>query len=211
MFLVGCALSLALLSPPQRAASPAEYAILHGSAVVTKTSAHEIAIVVNAYREEAQADRLADHVFRFWTEAEVPEIALTSRAASIEFRGDELIVVAADRQWFIALTVGDNRQPPAAPGGFTASRLVGYGLNHETGPAVNRMPFVEDPEVTTGRVQQVDHGDGTGAVGSCDAGGRGSTSCSLTSVTSSCSVSCTSGFYACCKYAPENTCKCIKY
>jgi hypothetical protein len=43
--------------------------------------------------------------------------------------------------------------------------------------------------------------------GSCDSGGEGATACSI----SGCSVSCASGYYACCKIGIlSNECKCVK-
>lgn len=48
--------------------------------------------------------------------------------------------------------------------------------------------------------------------GTCDAGGPGSGSCSITQGAYSCSVSgCSAGTYPCCKYGPQGgtpTCKC---
>ncbi len=48
--------------------------------------------------------------------------------------------------------------------------------------------------------------------GDCKAGGEGATSCSLGSGATGCSVSCVSGFYACCVYTPmgPNDCHCDK-
>jgi len=43
----------------------------------------------------------------------------------------------------------------------------------------------------------------------CTSGGTGSTSCSVGDVWSSCSVSCGSGYYACCQ-GSDNTCHCVK-
>jgi hypothetical protein len=44
--------------------------------------------------------------------------------------------------------------------------------------------------------------------GSCSSGGEGSTGCSIDDFTGGCSVSCGSGYYACCK-SSNNTCVCI--
>lgn len=43
----------------------------------------------------------------------------------------------------------------------------------------------------------------------CDGGGSGSTECAIGDIYSNCSVSCASGYYACCQ-GSDNTCKCIK-
>lgn len=45
--------------------------------------------------------------------------------------------------------------------------------------------------------------------GGCSSGGEGSTSCEIHDVLSGCSVSCGSGYYACCS-SGSNTCTCVK-
>ncbi|MBG0782437.1 MAG: hypothetical protein H0S84_09235 [Bacteroidales bacterium] len=50
---------------------------------------------------------------------------------------------------------------------------------------------------------------GGGSNSDCTSGGPGSTSCSVGDIWSSCSVSCSVGYYACCK-GSNNTCECIK-
>ncbi len=52
--------------------------------------------------------------------------------------------------------------------------------------------------------------DGSGGAGDCTSGGTGSSSCSIGSWPDvSCSVTCNSGYYACCK-SSTTTCTCIK-
>src|SRR5258707_1148039 len=100
------ALVLVLLSRSLYAAKPVtdgplpaadDYTVLAGKVTIATIDEHMIGVIVNdggAYR----------HLFRFWTNASVKAFRATSQSASIEFRVDELIVMAADQEWFYALS-----------------------------------------------------------------------------------------------------------
>ena len=99
------ALVLALLSTASYAARPVtdgplpsadDYTVLAGKVTIGTLDAHTIGVLVDdggTYR----------HLFRLWTETSLKTFRVSSQSASIEFRGDELVVMAADQEWFYAL------------------------------------------------------------------------------------------------------------
>lgn len=214
------ALVLVLLATVAYAAKPVtdgplppadDYTVLAGKVTIGTIDAHTIGVVVDdggSYR----------HLFRLWTNASVKTFRVTSQSASIEFRGDELIVMAADQEWFYALvtTTGDFHAP-RQPIGFTAARYVGYGLNHEIravaarSAGISRRIIALDCDDFDTCVFNLDYGiGGSGGGGSCDAGGVGSSSCSTSNTHGSCSVTCSAG-YACCTAATSTAnanCRC---
>jgi hypothetical protein len=215
------ALILVLLSTAVYAARPGndgplppadDYSVLAGKVTIGTIDAHTIGVLVDdggQYR----------HLFRFWTEASVKTFRATSQSASIEFRGDELVIMAADQEWFYALvTASGDAHAPRQPIGFTGSRYVGYGLNHEIrriatqpsgkGRHIVALDLCDDFDSC---VFNLDTGlGGSGGGGSCDSGGVGSTSCSTSNTHGSCSVTCNAG-YACCTAATSSAnanCRC---
>jgi hypothetical protein len=213
------ALVLVLLSTALYAAKPVtdglvpsadDYTVLAGKVTIGTINAHMIGVLVDdggPYR----------HLFRLWTEAPLTTFRASSQSASIEFRGDELVVMAADQEWFYALvTAAGDRHAPRQPIGLTGARYVGYGLNHEIRPVAARMPgtgrhivaldFCDDFDSC---VFNVDYGVGGGASG-CSAGGLGATSCTITNSYGSCTIACSTG-YACCVAATSTnnaSCSC---
>jgi hypothetical protein len=177
--------------------SPDDYTVLAGKVTIGTIDAHMIGVFVDdggPYR----------HLFRLWTETPLKTFRASSQSASIEFRGDELVVMAADQEWFYALvTNAADRHAPRQPVGFSGARYVGYGLNHEIRPVVRKaagdrrrivaLDFCDDFDSC---VFNVDYGAGGGGTG-CSAGGAGSTSCTISNSYGSCSVTCSTG-YACC-------------
>jgi len=189
-----------------------DYSVLSGQATIGTIDAHTIGVIVNdggPYR----------HIFRFWSNTVVKPFRMTSESASVEFRGDELIVMASDQEWFYALvtTTGDFHAP-RQPMGFTATRYIGYGLNHEIRPFAVRQPAngrhiiaLDDCADFGLCLDNLDYGLGAGGGGTCDSGGAGSTSCSTANSHGSCSVSCMNGSYACCTNATATAnanCRC---
>ncbi len=213
-------LVLVLLSTPLYAAKPLtdgpmpsadEYTVLAGKVTIGTIDAHMIGVVVDdggPYR----------HLFRLWTEAPLKTFRASSQSASIEFRGDELVVMAVDQEWFYALvTTAADRHAPRLPVGFSGARYVGYGLNHEIRPVVaqpagnGRHVVTLDCGDTDSCLFNLDTDVGAGASGSCDAGGVGSSSCSTSNSHGSCSVTCSSSSYACCTAATSTAnanCRC---
>ena len=190
-----------------------DYTVLAGKVTIGTIDAHTIGVFVDdggSYR----------HLFRLWTEASVNTFRVTSQSASVEFRGDELVVMAADQEWFYALvTPAGDLHAPRQPVGFTGARYVGYGLNHEIRPVV-AQPVGKGRHIVAldicddfdSCIFNVDYGIGGGGAGGCSSGGVGSSSCSTQNSHGSCSTSCNSPYYACCSSATSSSnasCTCV--
>ena len=190
--------------------SPDDYTVLAGKVTIGTIDGHMIGVLVDdggPYR----------HLFRLWTEATLKTFRASSQSASIEFRGDELVVMAADQEWFYALvTAAGDRHAPRQPTGLTGARYVGYGLNHEIRPVASRtsakgrniaaLDFCDDFDSC---VFNVDYGVG-GSGSGCSAGGVGASSCTITNSYGSCTITCSTG-YACCVAATSTnnaSCSC---
>ncbi|HEX6099247.1 MAG TPA: hypothetical protein VF432_23235 [Thermoanaerobaculia bacterium] len=107
---------------------------------------------------------------------------------------------------------------PKTPDAAMTTRIAGIGLSHNTG---TKGPRLGDQLDRRGRVvttcdwcltQDPGPGGGSGSGStSCPSGGPGATQCSASYGTNSCSVSCASGYYACCQALPGSAyCRCIK-
>ncbi len=218
MALVLVFLSTALYAAKQSPDGPLpaadDYTVLAGKVTIGTIDAHSIGVLVDdggGYR----------HIFRLWMEASVKTFRATSQSASVEFRGDELVVMAADQEWFYSLVTSSAGRAPRQPIGFTGANYVGYGLNHEIRPVVAKragsgrhvvaLDSCDDLDTCIFNADFGSAGGGTGG-GSCNSGGIGSTSCSTSNSYGSCSVSCSSG-YACCTSATSignASCRCIQ-
>jgi len=215
------ALVLALLSTASYAARPVtdgplpsadDYTVLAGKVTIGTLDAHTIGVLVDdggTYR----------HLFRLWTETSLKTFRVSSQSASIEFRGDELVVMAADQEWFYALvTNAADRHAPRQPIGFSGARYVGYGLNHEIRPVAahpagngRHIAALDSCDDFDSCTFSLDTDLGVSAGGACNAGGIGSTSCTISNSYGSCSVTCSSSSYACCTAATSTSnanCRC---
>jgi hypothetical protein len=209
---VTVAVVVLLVSLPAGAGSPspADYALMHGSARIVTVSGTMLAVVVTP----AQNATLR-HVFRIGFDAPVSTLRVAIRSASVEFRGGELVVMAADEQLFYRFIVKGQESPLSrAPRGFTAAEYAGIGISHtilhvddppSTPPSsdVSTADFCSDCELT-----YVGPDDWALGAVSCSQGGAGATSCSVEALGFSCSVSCASGYYACCNV--RTGCKCVR-
>jgi hypothetical protein len=174
-----------------------DYTVLAGKVTIATVGEHMIGVMIDdggPYR----------HLFRLWTNDAVKPFRATSQSASIEFRGDELIAMAADQEWFYALVTNTDARAPRSPMGFTGATYAGYGLNHEIRPVTlqagsGRRRIVALDCEDLDRCIENPEGGGTGSGGgtSCDSGGPNSTQCSTSNSHGSCSTVCTYG-YACC-------------
>lgn len=202
-----CFLSTALYAAKPLTDSPLpsadDYTVLTGKVTIGTIGEREVGVMID------QGDSFR-HLFRLWTSAPIKPFRATSQSASIEFRGDELVIMAADHDlfWVLATSAGDAHSP-RQPVGFTATRYVGYGLNHEIRPLASRQGIGSGRRAIISLtcddfdscIFNEDYGIGGGASGgTCDSGGLGSSSCSTSNNYGSCSVSCTTG-YACCTNA----------
>jgi hypothetical protein len=182
-----------------------DYTVLAGKVTIGTIDAHTIGVIVDdggPYH----------HIFRFWTNASVKTFRATSQSASIEFRGDELVVMSADQEWFYALvtTTGDFHAP-RQPIGFTAARFVGYGLNHEIRPVAAKptngrhVIALDDCSDFGLCLDNLDYSiGGGGGSGTCDSGGPNTSQCSTSNTHGSCSVTCSYG-YSCCTNATSTS------
>jgi len=192
-------------STPPFAGDPGTY---HGRTVVKSFGEHRIAVAVDANGEATS------HIFRFWSNESLPSLDATYNAATVEFYGNEVIVVAPEAQTILRLGVGQTQSHPhSLPEGFSSTSFAGYGLNHEIRPAGQKRP--------TGSVSPYlncdpDCGEPifewpSDSATDCTAGGTGSTACSISSSGVSCSASCEIGYYACCKSGWGGvSCTCIR-
>lgn len=75
--------------------------------------------------------------------------------------------------------------------------------------ALRGRPPVDDPSII---FNPDPGGGGWGGGAACSSGGPGSTSCSISGSSDSCSVTCEAGYYACCvrRAIQDNVCSCIK-
>jgi hypothetical protein len=91
-----------------------------GPAAVEICDPHRALVVV-----DTDGDGRADHLFRLWSERELPRMREAFVRAHVEFEPHRLRILAGERE--ICLALGDL---PSEPGAVT-----GYGLNHEWGGA----------------------------------------------------------------------------
>ena len=208
----------AAVSIPAR--SPADYAILQGRVAIITRSAQTVVIGV-----DTDGDSLVDDLFWFLSTT-APALHVYADKAAVEYRGDELVIISADTGEMYAFSVGaPHVAQRGVPANGASASYAGYGLNHRMGADVNRISF---PARRSGRVKTLDdcdfycieyqdYGSGGSGSGSCDNGGLGSTSCSVTVNANSCSVTCTTGYYACCNRSSgccglgPPSCSCIHY
>jgi hypothetical protein len=208
----------AVTSPAATAADPVT---MRGAALIRRVTAHEIAIAVDVddMNANTSGDGVVDHVFRFWSDAPFAPLALNLPSADIEYRGNELVIIAADRDLMLSFIVAPAvpQSPDAHAAPATRATYVGFGLNHQMGrnaQRVARIQYGRGGMIADGDIQYPTPPDPTSTGGtSCDAGGRGATSCSISDSTGSCSITCSAGTYACCNrdsFPTHNqSCRCV--
>ncbi|HKO56418.1 MAG TPA: hypothetical protein VJ276_11105 [Thermoanaerobaculia bacterium] len=201
LVLLGClACTGSLLAAP--VATAADPGTFHGRTIIKSYDEHRILISV-----DSRGSGRADHRFRFWSEEALPAVDLDFEA-SLQFYGSELIVIADDEQTVYRFMVGGSQPHQYRMAENTvATGYTGYGLNHEMPAPAPRNNAAKagaggaDPDPSL----SCDYGECEQPSwewwgnGSCTSGGVGATSCSLSVAGTSCSASCESGFYACCK------------
>lgn len=191
--------------------SAADFVILHGKVSIGTVGDRMIGVIVDAPGDKYR------HLFRLWTEGPVQAFHADAGAASIEYRGTELVVMGADQQIFYVLTTKTREDMLRIPEGFTGATYRGYGLNHEIRNAATRT--TGRPGGVTNTLEECDFdctldkdydAGGSGGGLACDAGGYGSSSCSISNQYGACSTNCTIG-YSCCSAATANSnayCRC---
>lgn len=212
LVLLGCLVCTGslLASPTATAADPGTF---HGRTLIRSYDEHRILIALDSH-----GTNKADHLFRFWSEETLPPIDLKFDA-SLQFYGNELIVISDDDKTIYRFTVGGSQPHQFRMSeNAEATGYTGYGLNHEMptpaprsaakAPAGGANP---DPSLSC------DFGDCEQPSwewfgnGSCTSGGVGATSCSISVSGTSCSASCETGYYACCSSSFGGiSCTCVR-
>jgi len=170
---------------------------------------------------DPEKDTARHRIFQFATKQGMPALKIENREGTVEFRGNELVIMTTEDEMFV-LSVSEDSNWNLPPGLSSGVRIIGVALNHQIRP----VEANKHRATTNAYGDCADAGDcgveivtfydteSTQGGGTCDAGGVGSTSCSITDSGASCSASCGAGFYSCCKRATwgtQQSCKCIKY
>jgi hypothetical protein len=201
--------------------SASDYIVMHGKVTIGTIGDRMIGVLVDPRGEGGEASPYR-HLFRLWSETPLQAFQVTSSSASIEYRGDELVILAADKQLFYILNIASSQTHELrAPNAFGATRYVGYGLNHEIRAAAAQKNGRGGVTATLDDCpdfgdcffnKDYDTGGGGSGGGSCNAGGIYATSCSISNSHGSCSINCSGSSYACCTAATSTTnafCRCI--
>lgn len=208
---------------------------LRGDAAIEAYGTRAVLVYVDTNR-----DNSFDHVFRLQIEGTKPErvdadVKLDRETsstipptlmpglsyvgnASVEFAPGYVRVVAGGEA--IELFVEGTQSAAWNPAGARVWRRAGYGLIHEvreTGIAVKksgreRSITAEYCDASSDCDPGDTDGGGTWTNGGtlCDAGGPGSTSCSVSNGGGTCTSTCGVGYYACCMYGAPPKCRCIR-
>jgi hypothetical protein len=114
-----------------------DYTVLSGRVTIGTVGGNMIGIVVSGDQPENAASL---HLFRFWTNDALEPFRTTLEQASVEYRGNEVVIMTADPASFYVFGLTELRfQAPRAPAGFTSVHYVGYGINHEIRERVSRV------------------------------------------------------------------------
>lgn len=179
--------------------------------VIIRTDGARVTVLLDTILDAGTApDGVADQWFVLQTaEPVLTPVMAYLRQALVVHTPRALRISTAEERYELVM------DGPAAPGAGLATRIVGIGLAHNTG---GKGPRISDQLDRRGRVVpacdwclQQDPGTGGGSGGGCPSGGPGSTQCSASHGTNSCSVACATGYYACCQALPGAAyCRCIK-
>lgn len=172
--------------------------VLRGRVVIETSVSGDILVgldVVSGRR--GTSDGTAEHLFVLQREdvlsifEDYPRAQVIVRDGSLEVRPP-----APDAGYLFALSEVEQSVVPGT------ERIDGFGLSHMRG----RFPIASSvrdstplSRITAQFEQEYKDGSGSGSGSSCQAGGRNSSSCSLSCDSGSCSVTCNSGSYACCR------------
>jgi hypothetical protein len=190
------------------AAAPAasDYTIMQGRARVQTFGEQMLSVVVTP-----TSDASIRHVFRLGLGRVAPRVDLTLPSVSFEYRGTELVLMDAEDQVFYRFVVAGHDGELRTPRGFTSVAYGGIGLSHSIyRVTTSTSSLVGDGECYDCGPDNPDtYWDSIGGTKpSCSQGGVGSTACSVEVLGFTCSVSCASGYYACCNV--RTGCKCYR-
>ena len=221
--MLGLILAVAIFAQGRNAS---DVVVMQGTVGIFTRGAHAVGVLV-----DTNHDGYGDELFWFYSE-NAPTVRAYFQTAVIEFTGQELVITSAETGQTDVFSVGPPRRQSRRTDDIASSTTyIGYGLTHKMGAFLNLVPLVpplptaswsgtphtEDCTDPDNCVLYPDGGDSGGSAGgSCISGGQGASSCSLSKNGDSCSVSCVTGYYACCSYpscSPFSnclSCSCIK-
>ena len=188
------------------------------------------------FRSNGIEESSFDKSFIIFSENSIPKISFDqSDDFEIKIPGSKkyaaIYNVTKNKIYFIGTSDSKNeintlKNNPELKSAVTNSDYLGYGFSYMTATwSVDRIkeskyttPFYSldyaNTQNTQLRIALPPDDDGGGALcdqGQCTSGGNGSSSCSIGEVPNiSCSVTCNSGFYACCN-SSSTRCYCCKY
>ena len=206
------AMLLLACSPVLAGSANTEHVETHLADVIIRTDGAQVMVLLDTITDATrEPDGVVDQWFILQTEEPVltPVMAHLERALVV-FTRRALRVSAEDQRYELLIDRPDTPVPAMT------TRVAGFGLAHATG---GKGPKIKDQLDRKGRVMptcewclQQDPGTGGGSGGAaCKSGGPGSTQCSATHGVDSCSVTCASGYYACCNALPGAAyCRCVK-
>ncbi len=151
--------------------------------------------------DEHPADGSADRVFVLQQDTPYETVDQWFADATLRVRDDQLAVFSRQEGWAMLLVLSGNI--PRKISGVSGVRIIeGFGLSESWGDfgvpvdvAASEWHFRSTLPLKPGPAEGLDFYD------TCDSGGSGATSCSVTAcegAPSGCSISCSSPKYACC-------------
>jgi hypothetical protein len=153
------------------------------------------------------ADGLVDQWFVLQTLLPAAETRIHLRDADVVYKKDFVRVTSHQDKKVYELALEGADTSPAPNARFDVVRTEGFGLAHNTDDTTIRLSWDDCAGCESLTQDWGELGDDSGA-GSCDAGGIGASSCSLSG---GCSVTCTSGHYACCRTLANGKTSCSCY
>jgi len=187
--------------------------VFKGRIEISTLNNGDLQIVVDELPTKGQSDGLADHVFILQRQDPIDSLTLSLAEARVIFAERRLTISTADQD--LLFTIDDSDSDSSAPvkGFKERSVFVGVGLSHHFGGFKETVD-----ELVERGFRSESSGDSMlivpdgGSSFGCQAGGVGANSCSIqgcSGAPSSCSVSCNSPHFACCKCShSEASCEC---
>ena len=195
-------------------ASPEDYTVLRGKITIETIDEHLIGVFVDELQEKGQTAKYR-HLFRLQTTQSVSPFRVVSASGSLEFRGNEVVILGTDNDLFYVLMLPEAEANTPRAIGAKATRYVGFGLNHEIRPIATASPGsrrgIVTLDVVDGNIKE-DENIGRGGTGDCTSGGANAASCMTGNSYGTCSISCSGHFYACCTAATASSnayCGCV--
>ena len=206
------ALVLLVCAPVLAAPKKADHVETHLANVVIRTDGDRVMVLLDTILDAGTpSDGDVDQWFTLQAEGLLlTPVMVHLERALVVFTPRSLRVSTSEERYEFSL------DGPETPNAGMTTRITGIGLSHNTG---TKGPRLRDQLDRRGGViekcdwcLQQDPGTGGGSGGtSCPSGGPGSTQCSAANGANSCSVTCATGYYACCQALPGAAyCRCIK-